>query len=719
MTTGKAPIQPKAHATQPVRPVPAVFANAMVARFVRPQPTLNLPLESTHKGNMFLDRFNPKIGWYLPTFNLAADVDAAFSFAATQAGIDASGNPYNQGIVTLGLNKVVPPDLAAFKAANPTVTMREIPLTGLVANFATTAMDAQSGQIERSTSTAVIKMGADGKALLTINTLLGAHVLVAYNNLQNGGATLTLSAQYQVWRLAPTVSPLRIMPGHSVAPPAPQAVHAAPVHAAPVHAASAHAASPGLRIVAGKPVASPPTVPKPAPPNYLVANDSFAVLLNLGNKFAATGYATAYTVKDADGLRPILSIDDLQNFNKKQSQYSEFTALGDVSARFPSFSRLYIGALSRTIVAVPSAYGIVRSKDGTAAQCQALLDSSATGSGACKFQFAFLLGPVISPIDLFALQTALASNPQSAGCELALPNRLDSTKPALLSTPFQSSVTCTVGTPPSHTFSLAVEIVDGSVTGAAVANANLFIKQITSALEPFLSGSIGIALDDAYPHPISADVVLNLNATSGSDEIAYSIGSDGAIELVNNSPLDLQIARYAVVQGAAAPPQALDKQIPSKQSLVLSATAPSRTVSLLVDGSLALENPLTKEHISRYLSFVAQDVQDVNFQLAVVAQGLDFDALGIAKIDVAIALPTLPTVSVPTSSITALDLSTNAQISLPIQLAVSTLPGTITFTVEAKDSKLSSVCFTVTNDFIDQPVYVLQRSSILPFAVPA
>ncbi|MGC1500065.1 MAG: hypothetical protein WA800_08705, partial [Terriglobales bacterium] len=495
-------------------------------------------------------------------------------------------------------------------------------------------------------------------------------------------------------------------------------VHTA-VHAAPVHAASVHAAAPGLRIVAGKPVASPPPVPKPAPPNYLVANDPFSVLLNLGNKFAATGYATAYTVKDADGLRPILSIDDLQNFNKKQSQYSEFTALGDVSARFPSFSRLYIGALSRTIVAVPSAYGIVRSKDGTAAQCQALLDSSATGSGACKFQFAFLLGPVISPIDLFALQTALASNPQSAGCELALPTRLDSTKPALLSTPFQSSVTCTVGTPPSHTFSLAVEIVDGSVTGAAVANANLFIKQITSALEPFLSGSIGIALDDAYPHPISANVVLNFNATSGSDEIAYSIGSDGAIELVNNSPLDLQIARYAVVQGAAAPPQPLDKQIPSKQSLVLSATAPSRTVSLLVDGSLALENPLTKDHISRYLSFVAQDVQDVNFQLAVVAQGLDFDALGIAKIDVAIALPTLPTVSVPTSSITTLDLSTNAQISLPIQLAVSTLPGTITFTVEAKDSKLSSVSFTVTNDFIDQPVYVLQRSSILPFAVPA
>ncbi|MGA7685014.1 MAG: hypothetical protein WCA58_08380, partial [Terriglobales bacterium] len=225
MTTGKAPI-PKAHATQPVRPVPAVFANAMVARFVRPQPTLNLPLESTHKGNIFLDRFNPRIGWYLPAFNLSADVDAAFSFAATQAGIDASGNPFNQGIVTLGLNKVVPPDLAAFKAANPTVTMREIPLTGLVANFTTTAMDAQSGQIARSTSSAVIKMGADGKVLLTINTLLGAHVLVAYNNLQNGGATLTLSAQYEVWRLAPTVSPLRILPGHPIGPPAPQAVHA-------------------------------------------------------------------------------------------------------------------------------------------------------------------------------------------------------------------------------------------------------------------------------------------------------------------------------------------------------------------------------------------------------------------------------------------------------------------------------------------------------------
>jgi hypothetical protein len=140
--------------------------------------------------------------------------------------------------------------------------------------------------------------------------------------------------------------------------------------------------------------------------------------------------------------------------------------------------------------------------------------------------------------------------------------------------------------------------------------------------------------------------------------------------------------------------------------------------SLLVERTLALENPFTKQDLFRYLTFVAQDVQDVDFQLAVVCQGVDFDALGISRIDVSITLPTLPSISVPSSVLTVLDLSTNTQISLPIQSAVSTLPGTLAFTVKPKDSTLSSVQFTANNDFIDQPVYVLQQSSIPPFAAP-
>ena len=181
-------------------------------------------------------------------------------------------------------------------------------------------------------------------------------------------------------------------------------------------------------------------------------------------------------------------------------------------------------------------------KDGTAAQCEALLDSTAGGSGAAKFQFAFLLGPVISPFDLFALQAALATNPQSQNCKLTLPQRIDTSQPVSLATPFQSSVTYTAGSQPGS-FQLDVVISDGSVTGSAVANANLFLKQLSTTVAPYLSGSFGIVLDDAYPHPVIASVVVNLNDTAGSDEIFYTVAADAStIQLVNPSPLDLEVS---------------------------------------------------------------------------------------------------------------------------------------------------------------------------------
>ena len=49
---------------------------------------------------------------------------------------------------------------------------------------------------------------------------------------------------------------------------------------------------------------------------------------------------------------------------------------------------------------------------------------------------------------------------------------------------------------------------DGSVTGSAVWNANLFINQLSTTVEPYLSGSFGIVLDDAYKHAVIASVVV-------------------------------------------------------------------------------------------------------------------------------------------------------------------------------------------------------------------
>ncbi len=679
----------------------------------------NLPLESTQNGNLFTDRFNPQLSWYLPTYQLAPDIDASFAFGAGSQGIDSDGNPYYQATITLTLDKVEPPDVTAFRAANPAQQIQEIPLTGITVMLTTTANDPHSGQVQQSVYTAAIGADASGNLTLTFNSLLGAQVLVAYSNLQGGGASLALAAQYQVWREVRVFHPPIFHPPIGIIDRPP--IERPPIQRPPIEIGrppilAKLAVMPVRPIFPIRPIPTPPD-PEPNPPQltYVTATDNFSLSLPLGQKYAAPGYARSFTITDSDGTRPIVSINDLKNFDTSQSEFSEFTGLGNVGSQFPSFSRLYIGALSRTIVAVPAAYGILRSKDGTAAQCEALLDSTAGGSGAAKFQFAFLLGPVVSPFDLLALQIALAANSQSQNCTLTLPQRLDTSQPMSLATPFQSSVSYTAGSQPG-TFQLDAVISDGSVTGSAVANANLFLKELSTTVEPYLSGSFGIVLDDAYPHPVIASVVVNLNETAGSDEISYTVAADASsIQLVNPSPLDLEVSRYAIVSGNAAPPETLNQELPAQQSITLSDKPASATVSLIVDRTLALEDPFTKQALQRYVAFVTQDVQNVNFQIGVVASGVDFNAMGIATIDIAITIPSLPSVSVPGSSLSALSLASNSVITLPIENAITTLPAVIAFTVSPVDSSQSTVQFTETNDFVDQPVYVLQPASIPPF----
>jgi len=683
----------------------------------------SLPLESTQNENVFTDRFNSQLSWYLPGYQLAPDVDASFSFAAGAQGIDADGNPYYHATITLTLDKIEPPDVTVFRTANPAQQLQEIPLTSLTVTLTTTANDPHSGQLQQSVYTAATAADASGNLTLSFSALLGAQVLVAYSNLQSGGATLALTAQYQAWRAIRIFRPPIDRPPINTPP-----IQNPPIGRPPVGIIQRPPIQIGRPPILAKISALPvrpifPIRPIPGPVNtnpveqlYIIASDPFSLSFPLGQKYAAPGYARSFTITDSNGTRPIVSINDLKNFNTTQSEFSEFTGLGDVSGQFPTFSRLYIGALSRTIVAVPSAYGILRTKDGTAAQCEALLDSTAGGSGAAKFQFAFVLGPVVSPFDLFALQAALAANPQSQNCTLTLPQRLDSSQPMILQTPFQSSVSYTPGSQ-SGTFQLDVVVADGSVTGSAVANANLFLKELSTSVVPYLSGSFGIILDDAYPHPVIASVSVNLNETAGSDEISYTVAADASsIQLVNPSPLDLEISRYAIISGNAAPPEALNQELPAQQSLTLSDKPASPAIALIVDRTLALENPFTKQALQRYVSFVAQDVENVNYQIGVVASGVDFAEMGIAEIDIAITIPSPPGVNVPGSTLTALNLASNTVITLPIQSAITTLPAVIAFTVKPTNTTQTTVQFTENNDFIGQPVYVLESSSIPPFA---
>jgi hypothetical protein len=720
----------------------------IVHPFVPVDPGQNLPMESTRSGNVFQDRFNPQLSWYLPGYQLAADIDASFSFAAVEQAIDTGGNPSYLATLTLTLSKIEPPDVTAYRTSNPSLTLQEIPLTGLSVALTTTASDPQSGQVQQSVYTAVLAADANGNLAVKFNTLLGTQVLVAYYDLQSGGATLTVAAQFEVWRMQRFFRPIIYRPplaggGATILPvshPMEEA-RVAPVETpmfwTPVQPVVVQPSRPPIFFqprpfppqqpqppifIQPRPFPpDPPLPPQPPQPQpvYSIAVDAFSVTVDLAQKFAAPGYARSFTITDPNGERPILGINDLKNFNQRQSEFSEFTALGDIPSQYPSFSRLYIGALSRTIVAIPAVYGIVRSKDGTAVQCQAKFDSTAGGSGAATFQFAFALGPVVSPCEQFALQTALASNPQSQGFTWALPQRLDTSQPATLSTPFQSSVAYTAG-PTQNTFGLAVDIVDGGTAGSAVASANLLLKQLSTAVEPFLSGSFGIALDDGYPHPVMANVVVNFSETSGSDEISYTVAVDGsAIELINVSPLDLQVERYEIINGSSALPETLNQELLSGQTLALSDKAPSPAVSLLVDRTLVLESPFTKSALQRYVTFITEDQQAVNYQISVVANGVNFTAMGIAEIGLIITIPSLPQVSIPSSFLTQGSVMSNAIISLPLQNAIGSLLGVISFTVKSAVANQPDVSFTASNDFVDQPTYVLQSSSIPPFVTNA
>jgi hypothetical protein len=718
MQPGQPILDPAAHlvVAQPeaslVRFAPATLLSASVGRLV--EATQSLPIANTQTGNVFKDRFATDMAWYLPAFQLAADVDGAFAFTATQAGVDESGNPFNRVTLAVGVAKVMPADVNAYKQQNPSVQLREIPLSALQPTLTTTSQDTQTGASKQSTYPGTVAPAADGSLRLTFNTILGVGAIVAYENLQSGGASIGLSASYDVWRESTVRMPPRpiwLQPRSIV-----------PDEELPVRPPGAF--RPGQPVTVGRPVRV--WEPDPVPvhsgdqsPSYVQSVASFAATLPLGDKYAGVGYATRYTISDGSVTRAITGINDLKNFNTRQSEFSEFTALGDISQRYPSFDRLYIGALSRTIVALPARYGVVRSADGTAAVCQALLDSSAAGGGACKFQFDFLLGPVISPIELVELSNEIAANPASHDCTVVLPAKLDAGQTSTLATAFQTSVSYGTGGP-AHTFSLTVGVVDAPGTMPAVATANLFIKQLTAQVEPYLTGRIGIKLDDAYEHPVDAGVVLNFSVTSGSNEIAFTVGAGGtSVVLTNTSPLDLNLTRYALIVNNQVSVSPFPEKLPAKQTVSLPATGASESAQLLVDRALALESPLTKAATTRYLTLVVQDVQNVQYELGIVAPAVDFKKLGIAKIDVHITLTDLPNIAVPSFSLIDLDRSGNVTISLPIQYAISSLAATIAFAVQPANQQQTSVQFTLAHDFIDQPILILDGANIPSFPPPA
>src|SRR5215467_12585845 len=99
---------------------PAVF-NTSVSRKVF-TPIISIPINlnppipdaSTKNGNLFNDRFDKSIRWYLPTFNLVQGTDAAFSFTAKQTALpNESGDPFYVVDLKFSVHKDIPADATA------------------------------------------------------------------------------------------------------------------------------------------------------------------------------------------------------------------------------------------------------------------------------------------------------------------------------------------------------------------------------------------------------------------------------------------------------------------------------------------------------------------------------------------------------------------------------------------------------------------------------
>jgi hypothetical protein len=695
----------------------------------------HLPLANSQAGNLFRDRFAANQFWYLPIFELAADPDAAFRFTATQNGVDAAGAPFNRATLILTLQKRMPDDAAHAQTENTAATFSEISLEQLAAVLAIRFKDA-NGADQQNTYPGTIEPHPDGSIRLTFDSILGVGAIIAYENLtHDAGAQLTLSASYAVWWLVPTLeqmppiwtrarsrelpiatrpSPLQHLTQIAARPELAASILSEQTASAQIHAAASPVGA-ATRVRVDDIIKLPidtATAARDDRTRYTQGSSAFKIAIAFGLKYAGAAYTQRFTIADGTTERPIISTADLKSYNVRQSEFSEFHGLGDISAKYPSFSRLYLGILSRTIIAVPARYGIVRGSAGCAAVCQALLDSSPVQASHCRFQFAFLLGPTISAIDLWQLSQDIQAHPDLKDYQLQLPSQLDSHVESLLVTPFKSSCIYTEGSS-LHTFALAIEIKDDPSIGPAVANANLFIKQLSTAMQPYLVGRIGIKLDDYYPTPIVADVVLNFNVTSSTDDLGFMIdAAQQSVVLINSSPLDLQLLRYAYATPGQLAITSLQQALASQQTLALPLPAEQEKLDVLVERALALEQPLTKQQLGRYLAFQTQDVQEIQYDLGINASGVNFKARGINQLKVQISFTDLPNITVPLLTLAADHTIGSVRIVVPIEYAISMLAATIAFTVQYIDTQQTPLAFTRDNDFIDHAIFVLHDTDL-------
>lgn len=669
-----------------------IIPTAVVPVTVQPPPPQDMPVLGSQNGHLLDSWPTASSKWYLPDFQPADDPDPNFGFTATQAGVDASGNPFNKLRLTLGLKKVIPADVVSFKATQPMVALKEIPVRVRSAALAVTFKNTTTGADQQVTISGTVAVMADGSLDLAFENVLGSNVIILFENLRNGGATLTVTADYSVWQRQIRFVPIEFTRF--------------------IVNSEAPARVPPQRVMVMLPprglVGSPPIVRIPPP---VATTTAISYQMPLGQKYATGAYLTRYTIAAGGPQRSIISVDDLRDYDNKQSEFRELHDLGDISQKYPSIAKLYIGVLSRTIVVVPGRYVIERFGTECAASCQVVLNS-ASDTGGGKFQFQFLLAPDISPVDLASFAQDVGAHPDLKDCTITTPSFLREAT-STLDTIFKSSVEFGLGSR-LHAFSLSVDIVDAGLESPAVASANLLIRQLCATRQPYLSGALDLQLDNTLADRIQAAVVLNLGQTVGTEGLAISIDEAmSMIHVTNHSAFNLNLLRYALCTHSGCMVSPLGKPLKEGQSLTLPLPADHAGLNIIMDAMVIVDGTsFTGDGFSKFLDIRVQDVQNFHCMFGVNAGAVAFGARGIARIDALISFADLPEISPVTMTLTK-DVSIgSANVPIPIRAVVGTLGATLALTVHYTDTHRADGRLSLTNDFLQSPIFVLTDTEV-------
>ena len=184
--------------------------------------------------------------------------------------------------------------------------------------------------------------------------------------------------------------------------------------------------------------------------------------------------------------------------------------------------------------------------------------------------------------------------------------------------------------------------------------------------------------------------------------------------LISASAFDLFVAQVALLGPQNIIVVNVGQVVHAGQSFSLALPADHASLHAQVDCDLAVgDDALSIPDFFRLLQFNVVDVQETQYLLSVNASAVKFQSRGIDRIEVSIGLQNMPTASIPSLLLLKERTQDSTHVVVPIVQAVTKLEGTLAFGVHFADATRQPALFTLENDFVQHPIFVLIDAEIV------